>query len=79
MRGLLLIIVPSAVASAFAFRKEDVSLAREFNRHLKAFLGTPEHPVLVRRFGITEGDLPAKNLNAATLCEAEHTHLAATQ
>jgi len=62
--------------AAFAFRKQDVGLAREFNRQLKAFLGTPEHLALVRRFGITEADLPPRNLNAATLCEAERTHSA---
>jgi len=57
--------------AAFAFRKQDVGLAREFNRHLREFLGTPEHLALVRQFGITEADLPPKGLTAKLLCEGE--------
>ena len=63
--------------AAFAFRKDDVALAREFNRHLSEFLGTPEHIALVRKFGITEADLPPKGLTAESLCQAETAHSAA--
>jgi polar amino acid transport system substrate-binding protein len=53
---------------AFAFRKEDEGLAREFNTLLKEFLGTPEHLALVRRFGFTAADLPPRDVTAKSLC-----------
>jgi polar amino acid transport system substrate-binding protein len=54
---------------AFAFRKADKGLLREFNSILKGFIGTPEHLALVRRFGITEADLPPQGVTAKALCE----------
>ena len=51
---------------AFAFRKTDPDFRNEFNKHLKAFLGTPEHIELVRDFGFTEADSPTKSV--ADLC-----------
>ncbi|MHC4800104.1 MAG: ectoine/hydroxyectoine ABC transporter substrate-binding protein EhuB [Planctomycetota bacterium] len=47
---------------AFAFRKEDAAFRDEFNKHLKAFLGSPEHFELVRSFGFTKADAPSKTL-----------------
>jgi polar amino acid transport system substrate-binding protein len=52
---------------AFGFRKEDEALLREFNRHLEAFLGTPEHLGLVRPFGFSETTLPG-DVTTADLC-----------
>jgi len=43
---------------AFGFRKQDDPFRREFNRHLNAFIGTPEHLKLVRPFGFSEETLP---------------------
>jgi polar amino acid transport system substrate-binding protein len=54
---------------AFAFRKADKGLLREFNGILKQYIGTPEHLALVRRFGITAADLPAEGVTAKGLCE----------
>jgi hypothetical protein len=54
---------------AFAFRKADKGLMREFNSILKQFIGTPEHLALVRRFGITAADLPAQGVTAKALCQ----------
>ncbi len=50
----------------FGFRKDDHNLYTEFNRHLKAFIGSKEHIELVKPFGFTEfpGDI-----TAAGLCE----------
>lgn len=63
--------------AAFAFRKDDVGLAREFNRYLNEFLGTPEHLALVRRFGIAEADIPPKGLTAEAVCRTESARPAA--
>lgn len=53
---------------AFGFRKGDDHLRSEFNKHLKAFLGTEEHLALVTPFGFGEGFLPTQTTTA--LCEA---------
>jgi polar amino acid transport system substrate-binding protein len=53
---------------AFGFRKDDKGLAREFNSFLKQFIGTPEHLALVREFGITQADLPPRDVTAKALC-----------
>lgn len=54
-------------SGAFAFRPDDQALLQEFNRHLKAFIGTPEHLQLVRQFGFTEKELPGDR-TTAQLC-----------
>ena len=43
---------------AFGFRKEDLAFRDEFNRHLKAVVGSPEHLSLIKKFGFSESDLP---------------------
>jgi polar amino acid transport system substrate-binding protein len=50
----------------FGFRKEDKDLFAEFNKHLKAFIGTEEHIKLVTPFGFGKGYLPNKTM--AELC-----------
>ena len=50
----------------FGFRKEDKGLHAEFNKHLKAFLGTKEHLDLVTAHGFGKGYLP--NKTTAELC-----------
>ena len=45
---------------AFAFRPEDQAFLDEFNKHLAAFIGTPEHLALVEPFGFTKDELPKK-------------------
>ena len=50
----------------FAFRPEDKTLYEEFNKHLKEFIGTPEHIALVTPLGFGEGYLPTKT--TAELC-----------
>lgn len=52
---------------AFAFRKGDADFLAEFNKHLKAFIGTPEHAALVGPFGFTETERPAGK-TTAELC-----------
>ena len=54
---------------AFAFRKDDSGLMREFNAILEQFIGSDEHLELVRRFGITAADLPAEGVTTKTLCQ----------
>lgn len=51
---------------AFGFRKEDKGLHAEFNKHLKAFLGSKEHLDLVTPHGFGKGYLP--NKSTAQLC-----------
>ncbi|SMF56944.1 polar amino acid transport system substrate-binding protein [Tistlia consotensis] len=51
---------------AFGFRKEDKELLAEFNKQLKAFIGTPEHIALVEPFGFGKDYLP--NKTTAELC-----------
>ncbi|MBU5613892.1 transporter substrate-binding domain-containing protein [Geomonas azotofigens] len=43
---------------AFAFRKEDHRLLAAWNEALATFVGSPEHLVLVGRFGLTKADIP---------------------
>jgi polar amino acid transport system substrate-binding protein len=50
----------------FGFRKEDTDLVAEFNKNLKAFIGTKEHLDLVTPFGFGKGYLPTKT--TAELC-----------
>lgn len=52
---------------AFAFRKDDADLVAEFNKHLKAFVGTPAHRKLVGGFGFTKTELPG-DATAVALC-----------
>jgi len=51
---------------AFAFRKEDQSLRREFDKYLKDFVGSPEHLALVKKFGFTKLEMP--DTTTAALC-----------
>src|SRR5262245_61712212 len=50
----------------FGFRKEDTDLVAEFNKNLKAFIGSKEHLDLVTPFGFGKGYLPTKT--TAELC-----------
>ncbi len=50
----------------FGFRQEDSDLLAEFNKHLKAFIGSQEHLDLVAPFGFGKTELPAKT--TAELC-----------
>lgn len=43
---------------AFAFRQDDVSLWKAWNRFLSTYLGSPEHLALVSRFGFSSSDIP---------------------
>ncbi|NIO39415.1 MAG: transporter substrate-binding domain-containing protein, partial [Burkholderiales bacterium] len=52
---------------AFAFRQADQVFVDAFNRELAAFIGTPEHRELVKRFGFTEQELPG-DVTATQLC-----------
>ncbi len=51
---------------AVVFRKTDHSLCREWNRGLKAFVGSEEHHRLLARYGLTPGDLPG-NITTSTI------------
>jgi polar amino acid transport system substrate-binding protein len=55
---------------AFGFRKEDTALADEFNRHLRPLIGSARHLELVRRFGLTEAELPGR-VTAEELCRGQ--------
>lgn len=50
----------------FGFRKEDTELLEEFNKHLKAFIGSEEHLALVTPLGFGKDFLPTKT--TAELC-----------
>lgn len=52
---------------AFGVRKEDESLLKTFNEHLKTFIGSKQHLELVGPFGFTEAELPG-DMTAAHLC-----------
>ena len=59
--------LPARTCSGIGFRKEDRKHLDEFNRHLTAFIGTPEHLELIRTFGFTEAELPA-GMTTEELC-----------
>ena len=50
---------------AFGFRKEDTAFYKEFNEHLKKFIGGKEHLRIMKNFGFTK--LPGK-ITAEDLC-----------
>lgn len=53
---------------AFGMRKEDKDLLDEFNKHLKAFIGSDRHREIVDPFGFTESELPG-DVKAEELCK----------
>jgi polar amino acid transport system substrate-binding protein len=59
--------LPARTCSGIGFRKGDKQHLDEFNRHLTAFIGTPEHLELIRSFGFTEAELPA-GMTTEELC-----------
>ena len=50
----------STGCSAFAFRKSDGQLNKQFEQALRAFLGSHEHLQILLPLGLDEGDLPAQ-------------------
>ena len=54
---------------AFGFRKDDRDFLDEFNKHLKAFIGTKEHLETVQPFGFTESELPGR-VTTTELCNS---------
>ena len=59
--------LPARTCSGIGFRKGDKQHLDEFNRHLTAFIGTPEHLELIRSFGFTEAELPT-GMTTEELC-----------
>lgn len=54
---------------AFGFRKEDKDLLKEFNSHLKVFIGTEEHLKTIIPYGFTREQFPG-DITTKTLCNA---------
>lgn len=57
---------PAIAHGAYAFRKEDGAFVDEFDKHLTAFIGTPEHIAIMERHGMSADELP--KLATADLC-----------
>ena len=51
---------------AYAFRKEDGAFVDEFDKHLTAFIGTPEHIAIMEKHGMSADELPKSR--TADLC-----------
>jgi len=51
-------VSPALSVGGFAFRKNEDSLARAWNRELRLFIGSEEHRRLVMPFGFTEAEIP---------------------
>lgn len=51
---------------AYAFRKEDGAFVDEFDKHLTAFIGTPEHIAIMEKHGMSAEELPKSR--TAELC-----------
>ena len=49
---------PAIAHGAYAFRKEDGAFVDEFDKHLTAFIGTPEHIAIMERHGMSADELP---------------------
>ena len=58
---------PTNLCSGIGFRKHNKAFLDEFNRHLKAFIGSREHLEMVEPFGISEIELPG-SLSTEELC-----------
>ncbi len=52
---------------AFAFRPEDSAFVNEFNKHLTAFIGSPEHLAIFKKHGMHPNELPRQK--TADLCQ----------
>ena len=51
---------------AYAFRKDDGAFVDEFDKHLTAFIGTPEHIAIMEKHGMSADELPKSR--TADLC-----------
>lgn len=56
---------------AFAVRKDDVDLLNALNKQLAGFIGTQAHLDLVKPFGVTGEEMPAKDATADKICGAK--------
>ncbi len=56
---------------ALVFRKGEDALREAVNAELRKFLGTKEHLALVKPFGFTAANVPAKGVTTAELCKGE--------
>lgn len=57
---------------AFGFRRGDEEFRDRFNRHLREFLGTPEHRAMVKPLGFTE-ETSANGLTVEEVLEKQNT------
>ncbi|MCY4541058.1 MAG: ectoine/hydroxyectoine ABC transporter substrate-binding protein EhuB [Rhodobacteraceae bacterium] len=59
---------PAVSHGAFAFRKEDAAFVDEFDKHLTAVVGTPEHIAIMEKYGMTQDELPVAGTTTEMLC-----------
>jgi serine/threonine-protein kinase len=62
---------PEVGTAAFAFRLADNSLREAFDRELLALQASGEWLTLVRPFGLTDANLPPRNLSTSVLCQPD--------
>lgn len=59
---------PSIQYAGFVFRQADIALVNKFNEALSAFVGSPEHLVLLAKYNMNKQDLPPKGITATEVC-----------
>ena len=57
---------PAIAHGAYAFHKENAAFVDEFDEHLSAFIGTPEHLAIMEKHGMSADELP--KARTADLC-----------
>lgn len=59
---------PNVHFSAFGFRKDDSDLVEAFNAAYLEFRGSPEHIAILKKYGLSEHELPPADVTTASLC-----------
>lgn len=55
--------------TAFAFQPDAGAFVKEFNKHLAAVRGSPDHIRILKKYGLSEDALPAKDVTTDMMCK----------
>lgn len=59
---------PNVHFSGYGFRKEDSDLVDAFNTAFVKFRGSPAHIAILKKYGLSENELPTAGVTTASLC-----------
>lgn len=55
--------------TAFAFQPDAGAFVKEFNKHLAAVRGTPQHLATLKKYGLSQDAVPAKDVTTDMMCK----------